>query len=108
MTESDRVRLCPFKPPSTGPSVYKPESPCVLFSVRPTDGTPRVCVPNARGEYTQLKPGVKYFEQRVKPLVVDELAPPTITHRTIGSQVNDDALAPMSWNTLQRYLGPTE
>ncbi|AAZ12324.1 uncharacterized protein TEOVI_000555900 [Trypanosoma equiperdum] len=70
---------------------YVPEQPCLLYYLIPGDDVSHMAVPNARGEYPNLIPGMPYLEEllleldneeeiednAVLPLV--EYAPPPLT-----------------------------
>lgn len=71
---------------------YVPSRPCLLFYVVPEDPVPRVFLPNSRGEYFNLIPGLPYLEQRdyeASPLL--EYAPPIISN---------DASLSVKWEDL--------
>ncbi|EAN96512.1 hypothetical protein C3747_22g317 [Trypanosoma cruzi] len=98
---------------------YVPERPCLLYYIIPGDTVPRVAVPNARGEYPHLIPGMPYLESEEVSeeeawgcarddqvaLPVMEFAPPPI---------QTDAATQVEWNQLpvpplahlQRFAAP--
>ncbi|RNF03555.1 hypothetical protein TraAM80_05613 [Trypanosoma rangeli] len=98
---------------------YVPERPCLLYYLIPGDTVPRVAVPNARGEYPHLIPGMPYLEEVGDEDVEEcegserltvpilEFSPPTI---------RADAATQVEWNELpvpppahlQRFVAPPQ
>ncbi|CCW65561.1 unnamed protein product [Phytomonas sp. EM1] len=58
---------------------YKPAQPSLIFYLIPDDPVPRVFLPNARGEYYNLVPGLPYMElSELEPVYLLEYAPPSL------------------------------
>lgn len=67
---------------------YSPAAPCqYLFYLVPGDEVPRVSLPNSRGEFHDLFPGLPYLERRretaagadaVRPVLLQEFQPPPL------------------------------
>ncbi|EPY35602.1 hypothetical protein STCU_01072 [Strigomonas culicis] len=56
---------------------YTPHTPCILFYLVPGDPVWRVVVPNSRGAYYHLVPGLPYREYTaLRPSNLLEHAPP--------------------------------
>lgn len=58
----------------------------MVYWRQPRSGALRVCVPDARGRFTQLVPGVPYFEAPWHVLPVESLPRPPL-QRDQGTQV---------------------
>ncbi|ORC87921.1 uncharacterized protein TM35_000191650 [Trypanosoma theileri] len=118
----------------TLPYVPAGNLPCLLFYLLPGDNVPRVVVPNARGEYPHLIPGMPYMEEladeeaegemraekeseenekvvvmrdwgRVMPVL--EFAPPPL-HEDVGTQVGWEDLPAPPLSYLRNYTDPTQ
>ncbi|KAG5504947.1 hypothetical protein JKF63_04394 [Porcisia hertigi] len=87
---------------------YKPPSPCVLFYLVPGDPVWRVCVPNARGEYMDLVPGLPYQEwHAIEPRYLQEYAPPALSANQ-SAEVTWEELPMLAMDDLKRFLAPTK
>ncbi|KAH9600488.1 hypothetical protein LSM04_001877 [Trypanosoma melophagium] len=109
----------------TLPYVPAGDSPCVLFYLLPGDRVPRVAVPNARGEYPHLIPGMPYMEEldvdneeengkrmdlrsvSCGAMPVLEFAPPPL-HEDVATQVDWEDLPAPPLPDLRHYTTPTE
>ncbi|KEG06316.1 hypothetical protein DQ04_14661020 [Trypanosoma grayi] len=89
---------------------YVPQRPCLIYYVIPGDNVPRVAVPNARGEYLHLIPGMPYVEEEAEdgeeavPLL--EYAPPPLL-ADAATQVEWEDLPVPPLSHLQRFEGST-
>lgn len=67
---------------------YIPREPCILFYLVPEDPVWRVAVPNSRGEYYHLVPGLPYREYtELRPRALLEHAPPLLV-RDVFTNMN--------------------
>lgn len=83
---------------------YVPKTPCLLFYLVPNDQRPRVAVPNCRGEYTTLVPGMPYVEmENFDPLCLLEYSPPPLSAERLTNVVWTDLPAP-PYEHLKHYL----
>ncbi|KAL7702462.1 hypothetical protein N2W54_006669 [Lotmaria passim] len=86
---------------------YTPPTPCVLFYLVPGDPVWRVSVPNARGEYPNLVPGLPYREwYDMDPCFVQEYAPPALTVEA-AAQVSWEELPVPPPPHLQHFIEPS-
>ncbi|KAG5501652.1 hypothetical protein JIQ42_05502 [Leishmania sp. Namibia] len=87
---------------------YKPPSPCILFYLVPGDPVWRVSVPNARGEYPDLIPGLPYKEwHAIEPHYLQEYASPALNiHRS--AEVAWEDLPTPPFDDFKRFLSPSE
>ncbi|KAG5505429.1 hypothetical protein GH5_03450 [Leishmania sp. Ghana 2012 LV757] len=87
---------------------YKPPSPCILFYLVPGDPVWRVSVPNARGEYPDLIPGLPYKEwHAIEPHYLQEYASPALSiHRS--AEVAWEDLPTPPFDDFKRFLSPSE
>nr|CCC91381.1 conserved hypothetical protein [Trypanosoma congolense IL3000] len=90
---------------------YIPKEPCLLYYLIPGDPVLHAAVPNARGEYPNLIPGMPYVEESMEseedtedtpvvPLI--EYAPPPLLVDA-GTQVGWDDLPIPPPDHFQRY-----
>lgn len=87
---------------------YTPPTPCVLFYAVPDDPVWRVSVPNARGEYPDLVPGLPYKEwYAMEPVYLEEFAPRALrAHKSV--EATWEELSPLPMEELQRFVAPWE
>ncbi|KAK7197151.1 hypothetical protein NESM_000660300 [Novymonas esmeraldas] len=86
---------------------YTPPTPCVVFYIVPGDPVWRVSVPNARGEYPDLVPGLPYQEwYSIVPRYVQEYAPPAL-HAHESSEAVWEELATLPYDSFKRFIAPS-